>query len=88
MDVPDNPIHMSASGTALAGFLLSVGLPASGAGFRASVVKMDITPDRSEWLKISAFQQVVQTTDPIPSVTVKLEQNAVLSGFVRAAMIA
>jgi neutral ceramidase len=41
----------SRTGTAIVGLLLLwVGLPVSGAEFRASVVKIDITPDQAEWL--------------------------------------
>src|SRR5437763_418783 len=40
----------SGTGASLTGFLLLAGLPVWGATFRASAVKIDITPERSEWL--------------------------------------
>ncbi len=42
--------RISGQVAAIAGFLILAGLPMSGAGFQASVVKVDITPDHSEWL--------------------------------------
>ena len=45
--------------------LVSTGLPAVGAGFRASVVEVDITPENSQWLMGYAARRSTGVHDKI-----------------------
>ena len=68
---------LSRTGAVIAGLLLWIGLPGSGAEFRASVVKVDITPEHAEWLMGYDARQSTGVHDRIYHRIVAMDDGAV-----------